>query len=125
MMPLKMAPGVGLEPRAGVQYFHKFDDLKVAAFASTALLENPTGLFLVNLSYNPQFNDILGLSSNAEFITTVGEDGHNYSVQRLRLGVKLIGYQVGPALDLKEATNHQLEETAVSYNAGGFFKYNF
>ncbi len=117
--------GVGLEPRTGIQYFRKLDDFKLAGFTSVSLQENPTGLFLVNLSYNPKFNDIVGLATNAELITTVGEDGHNYSIQRLRLGVNLIGYQVGPALDLKEATNHQLGETAVSYNLGGFLKTNF
>ncbi len=117
--------GAGLEPRAGLQYFRKFGDFGMVGFSSIALKKNPTGLLMTNLSYNPKFTELLGLASNAELSTTLSKYGHNVSVQRLRLGLDIAGYQFGPAADLKEITNHDNENTAFSYNVGGFFKKNF
>ena len=114
---VQAAPGMGVIPRAGLQYFEKYGDLAMYTLATASTMEKPDGEFLVNLSYSPELSENVDLLSNVEALTNVGEDGHNFSVQKLRLGITLMDhYQLGAAADLLELGN----EGELSYNLGGF-----
>ena len=114
---VQAAPGMGVVPRAGLQYFKAFGDSALYALATVSTMEHPDGEFVVNLSYSPELSENVDLLTNIEDLTSVGEDGHNFSVQKLRLGVTLMDrYQIGAAADLLELGN----EGELSYNLGGF-----
>jgi hypothetical protein len=79
-------PGVGVVPRAGVQYFRQIGQLGVYGLGTVKLGEEPDGEFVVNLSYNPKISEAFSIVTNFENLTNVGKK-HNFSVQRVRLGV--------------------------------------
>ncbi|MBU0456685.1 MAG: hypothetical protein KKD75_00920 [Nanoarchaeota archaeon] len=113
-------PGIGVVPRLGLQYFGKFGDFSVYGLATAGLSgENVDAEFLANLKYAPKLTDDLNLVLNLENVTNVGEQGHNFSVQRLRIGLGIDNYKFGVATDLTES------DGAVVQNMGGYAKINF
>ncbi|MBT4110270.1 hypothetical protein HOE37_00265 [Candidatus Woesearchaeota archaeon] len=114
---VQAAPGMGVIPRAGLQYFKALGDFAVYALATVKTMESPDGEFVVNLSYSPELGEKVDLLINLEDLTSVGETGHQFSVQKLRAGVTLMDkYQIGAAADLTEVGN----EGTLDYNLGGF-----
>ena len=114
---VQAAPGMGVVPRAGLQYFQALGDSALYTLATASTIEQPDGEFLVNLSYSPELSEDVDLLTNVEALTNVGEEGHNFSVQKLRLGVTLMDrYQIGAAGNLTELGN----AGELSYNLGGF-----
>ncbi|MBT7902225.1 hypothetical protein HN587_00020 [Candidatus Woesearchaeota archaeon] len=110
-------PGVGVIPRAGLQYFGQFDDFSIYSLATVKTMDHPDGEIVINLGYTPGLTGDVDLLLNLEDLTSVGEDGHNFSVQKLRAGITLYErYMVGAALDLTEIGN----QGDLSYNIGGF-----
>ena len=113
-------PSVGVIPRLGLGYFKKVDDFSVYSLATAGFNgEDVDAEFLANLRYKPQLTDDLDLVLNLENVTNVGEQGHNFSVQRLRTGLGHNNYEFGVAADLTEAGG---EDTP---NVGGYAKLSF
>jgi len=113
-------PGVGVVPRLGLGYFKKVDDFSVYGLATAGLNgENVDAEFVANLRYAPQLTDDLNLVLNLENVTNVGEQGHNFSVQRLRTGLEHDNYEFGLAADLTEAGGE------VTPNVGGYAAIKF
>lgn len=97
-------PDVGVIPRLGLGYFKKAGDFSVYGLVTAGLNgENVDAEILANIRYAPKLTDNLDLVLNLENITNVGEQGHNFSVQRLRTGLGVDNYEVGVAADFTEA----------------------
>jgi len=113
-------PGVEVVPRLGLGYFKKVEDFSVYALATAGLSgENVDAEFFANLRYAPELTDDLELVLNLENVTNVGEQGHNFSVQRLRTGLGVDNYEIGVAADLTEASGE------VTSNIGGYAAIKF
>jgi len=113
-------PGVGVVPRLGLGYFKKVDDFSVYGLATAGLNgENVDAEFVANLRYAPQLTDDFNLVLNLENVTNVGEQGHNFSVQRLRTGLGHDNYEFGVAVDITEAGGE------VTPNVGGYAAIKF
>ena len=116
----QMAPGMGIMPRVGVQYFHSFGDGSVYAFASGSH-QDPNLELLATVRYTPTITgDVRGFAQ-LEALTDFGRDGHEFSTQRARLGIEIDGYRIGAAADLTEVGH----DMTPSYNLGGFVAKNF
>ncbi len=118
-------PGVGAAPRIGVEYFKQLGDFGlyggVAGIVSD-LQNNPKMEIELSaiVDYQPSLNENLQLATSVEAVTLLSpERGHDFSLQRLRLGLKTGKFEFGPALNLEETSD------AVSYNVGGAVKVNF
>ncbi|MBT4604121.1 hypothetical protein HOC01_00640 [archaeon] len=113
-------PGVGVIPRLGSQYFKEVDDLSVYALATAGLNGKEVDAeVLVNLTYVPKLSENLNLVLNAENVTNLGKDGHNFSTQFLRTGLSNGTYEAGLGLNLAEADGE------FSGNLGEYMKANF
>ncbi len=121
VMETQAAPGMGVVERAGLQYFAKIDELSIFGIGTCSLQKNPTGEFALNIRYTPTLTDDVNLMFGLEDVTNVGEQGHNFSEQRLRAGVKVDKYEFGASVDLAETGN----EADFSYNIGGFVRVSF
>ena len=119
---VQAAPGMGVVPRVGAQYFGEVGDFSVYALGTVKAMENPDGEFLAVLKYTPELTDGVSLLTSAENLTSVGSEGHNFSTQRLRAGVTIADkFQVGVGADLTEIG----EAGTLDYNVGGFARLKF
>ncbi len=116
--------GKGIDLRAGVQYFGKFDDFSVFQLFSIGLQGDPDFNSITNLNYAPSLTEDVGLYFNIENFTNFGLDGHSFSTQRLRAGFALEDVQFGVAMDLFEVGEDVALED-VTYNAGGFVRVGY
>lgn len=117
----QMAPGMGIVPRAGVQYFHSFGDGSVYALTTASILKHPNLELIAKVRYTPLLiGDWRGMAQ-LEMVTDIGHDGHEFSTQRARLGVSADGYDFGAALDVVEVGH----DATPTYNAGGFVAKTF
>jgi len=118
---VQMAPGMGAVPRLGVQYFKAFGDFSVYGLATGKARENPNAEMIVLLRYMPRLSERIKGFAQVEALSDIGRTGHEYSTQRIRLGLDISGYRLGAAADLVETGN----KAAMSYNMGGFVSKNF
>ena len=113
-------PGVGAAPRFGFEYFKQVGDFGLYGEAVSTVPESPQIELLANIGYRPSLTDDLRLVTDLEAITLLSpERGHDYSTQRLRLGLGAGQFEFGPALNLEEVGGN------VDYNVGGSVKVNF
>jgi hypothetical protein len=117
----QFSPQAGFVPRLGLQYFHQFGDLSTYFLSTVSLSENPDSENVASLQYKPKITEEMKLYSSLEALTNIGGEGHNFSVQRLRLGLDASGFQFGVAGDFLEIGN----EAQVSCNVGGFVSGEF
>jgi len=119
---VQAAPGMGVIPRLGAQYFGQFGDFSVYALGTVKAMEHPDGEFIVNMGYTPELTEGVRLLTNVENLTSIGEEGHQFSVQRLRAGLKFMDkYGIGFGADLTEVGN----DGELNYNMGGFASLGF
>ncbi|MDD5022889.1 MAG: hypothetical protein PHU63_01850 [Candidatus ainarchaeum sp.] len=113
-------------PRGGLQYFGNFGSLMLFNAVSLSAIENPDVENVSILSLTPALTETLSLLAQIENITNFGTGGHNFSIQRLRLGVTLSDLSFGPAVDLMEVGNiPSLEDGTVTYVLGAFVLKSF
>ncbi len=114
---VQAAPGMGIIPRVGAQYFGQLGDLTLYVLGTVKAGEKPDGEFVTAIGYSPKLAEGVSLLTSMENLTSVGESGHQFSVQRLRAGVTLAEkYQIGVGADLTEVGN----EGTLDTNVGGF-----
>ena len=117
----QMAPGMGVVPRAGVQYFHSFSEGSVYALTTASIIERPNLELIAKVRYTPLLIGGWRGMAQLEMVTDIGRDGHEFSTQRVRLGISADGYDFGAALDVVEAGH----DTTPTYTAGGFVAKTF
>ncbi|MBT3814144.1 hypothetical protein HOE37_02110 [Candidatus Woesearchaeota archaeon] len=121
VVEMQFTPTDGFVARPGVQYFSKWNDFSLFALGTVNVDENPTGEIITLMQYTPKLSDALKLITQIETVTNFGELGHNFSVERLRLGLGVGDYQFGAAGDLIQIG----DDGELGYNVGGFFKKEF
>ncbi len=115
-------PGIGLDPRLGVQYFKKLGDVTMFELLThSAKGEGLNLTSLTNIGYCPKLSGDLSLVLGVENVSNFNDNGHNASTQRLRAGVGYKGLQGGIAADLPEVG----KDPKFGYNAGGFVRKTF
>lgn len=111
-------PGVGVIPRLGVEYFTQQGNLGLYGLGTARLNRDTNAEFAASVEYTPHLTDALRLYALVEAVSNVGGEGHNYSLERLRLGVQEGKYTGGLAANLGQTG----PEGEFSYGLGGFFK---
>jgi hypothetical protein len=107
-------------PRTGMQYFAKTKDFSLYALATIGLDSKPYVESLMVLRYTPALSKTLRLLAQVENVTDVGSGGHDFSTQRMRLGVEWKGWGAGAAADLTEIGNSpKHRDGTFGWNAGG------
>ena len=115
-----------LIPRAGLQYFAKTRDFSLYSLATIGLDANPYLESLTVLKYAPAIYKTLKLLVQIENITDAGLSGHEFSTQRIRLGVSKNGWGTGVAVDLTEfGNNPKPADGTFGWNFGGFASKTF
>ncbi|MFA6460758.1 MAG: hypothetical protein WCV90_00695 [Candidatus Woesearchaeota archaeon] len=115
------SPGMGFMPRAGVQYFGQFGDFSVYALATTSLKEPMYGEVVANLRYQPALTERLDGVVNVEDVTDFSKKGHDFSAQKVRVGVAL-----DKKVEAGAAVN--MSETGTAFdgaNYGGYLLFRF
>src|SRR3989344_1228875 len=108
-------PGVGAAPRLGFEYFKQAGDFGLYGEAVSTVEESPQIELLANIGYRPPLTKDLSLVADVEAITLLRLEKrtHDYSTQRLRLGLGTGQFEFGPALNLEEVGQN------LYYNVGG------
>lgn len=113
-------------PRAGLQYFTKAGDFSLYALATIGLDSKPYVELVTLLRYTPALYKTLRLLAQVEGLTDAGSSGHDFSTQRMRLGVEWKGWGAGAAADLTETGNSpKARDGTFGWNAGGFVSNRF
>jgi len=113
-------------PRAGMQYFTKTGDFSLYTLATIGLDSRPYLESLAVLRCAPALYKTLRLLAQVENVTDVGASGHDFSTQRIRLGVEWKGWGAGAAADLTETGNSpKPRDGTFGWNAGGFVSKRF
>lgn len=71
------------------------------------------------LGYDVKINPKINGSCHVENVTNIGRNGHNFSLQKVRVGLAKDRYTFGVALDFEEYNN------GLKGEIGGFLKSNF
>ncbi len=115
------SPGMGLVPRVGAQYFGQFGDFSAYALVTTSVKDPVFGEVVANLRYQPALTEKLDGVVNVEALTDLSKKGHDFSAQKIRVGVTLDQkIEAGAAVNLSETGTHFDDP---SY--GGYLKINF
>ncbi|NQU78135.1 hypothetical protein HQ545_00015 [Candidatus Woesearchaeota archaeon] len=110
--------GGGISFRPGVQYVNSWGDFSLYALSTVGVDTDPDLDAIAVLRYQPDLNDRLSFVSQAECVSNFGGEGHNFSIQRLRLGLSVDWFEFGAAGDLREDGN----DGDFSYNVGGYVR---
>ncbi|MBI2549505.1 hypothetical protein HYW21_09255 [Candidatus Woesearchaeota archaeon] len=116
VLETQAAPGMGVVPRLGFEYFKKHGDLTAYVLGTGSLKGETNAEMLVNAGYRPFLRGDVHLVLNAEGISNVGRQ-HNFSLQRLRAGLGKDPFELGVALDMTETNKFD-------YNLGAFLRLN-
>ena len=121
LVEFQFADGLKVRPRPGLQYFKSCKDFSFYSLATIdASNKNLEGV--LTLKYSPKINYNMNLLLKTEVLSnnTLGK-GHNFTTERLRLGVEKGKYSFGIGADLLQTG----KEFRFGYNAGCFFTRKF
>ncbi len=102
---VQAAPGMGVVPRIGMEYFTQHKDLTFFGELSGEISLDPNTELTLRFTYTPAFGKNISGFGQLETISDVGFSGHEWSTERVRLGIGSKGYTVGGALDLVQVGN--------------------
>lgn len=119
VLETQITPETGLMPRIGLQYFNNIKNFGFYILSTTGLENNLKGEVFFDLSYNSQLIKDINLVLKIEETTDFNTQGHLFSIQRLRAGIKYNKLSLGLAANLIEAKGN------FSYDLGGFVKADF
>lgn len=115
----------GLYPKAGIQYALVKKNTTFFSWLVAETLAKPSIDFFVLFRYSPHLHKQLHLFLQTESANTFPTNQTNpFSfTQRLRLGLKLKGWQSGIGVDFNQIAQRQ--SFAFTYNLGVFLRYEF
>ncbi len=93
-------PGAGLQPRFGMQSFHKFGKLTLYHSSTRSVGPNPDTEVVVRPTFTPNISGDYNLFLRVEAITNIGDGQFNYATQRPRIGVQKGDTTVGVGVDM-------------------------
>ncbi|MBI5002039.1 hypothetical protein HZC31_01490 [Candidatus Woesearchaeota archaeon] len=102
---VQAAPEMGIVPRLGTEYFTQQKAFSFFGELSAEVAGDPNAELTLRLTYAPTLGKEISGFGQLETITDVGLRGHEWSTERLRLGIGAHGYTVGGALDLVQVGN--------------------
>src|SRR3989338_2621430 len=102
---VQAAPDIGIVPRLGIEYFTQQKAVTFFGELSAEVAGDPNAELTLRLTYAPTFGKEISGFGQLETITDVGLRGHEWSTERLRLGIGAHGYTFGGALDLIQVGN--------------------
>jgi hypothetical protein len=114
----------GISPKFGIQYANIKKNATVFCWIVTETLENPNIDFFFLGRMTPKLSKKLHLFAQLELVNSVPTvRANSFSlIQRLRLGLKMNGFQFGTGLDLVQ---NGRKIVAKSNNFGLFLRYEF
>lgn len=114
----------GIFPKAGIQYFHRKNDVTFFSWVVCETLKNPKVDFFVLTRYEPKLTKNLNLFTQLELINAFPtESNANYNLyQRIRIGLRTKAWQFGLGADFNEFGNKTFANTN---NSGGFLRHEF
>ncbi len=112
--------GNDVDQRFGAKYFNSHGDFSIFALGTFGFNKENNFEADVVFQYNPQIGRI-PLRSSLEILTNVGDDGNNFTHERVRLGVGKNDYSGGLALDCAQIG----KEFDSSYVIGLYLKKDF
>lgn len=114
----------GLYPKAGIQFVKLKKDYTIFSWLVTETLKEPNVDFFCLVRYTPALSHTFNLFSQVEFVNTFPTvPGKTFSfAQRVRLGLKIKGFQFGAGLDFSQYGRVNFTTTV---NIGGFIRYEF
>lgn len=113
-------------PRAGLQYYFAEKDFSIYTLLTSGLDQAPYFESLVSLKYTPRLTDSLSLLLAVENVTDFTFSAHTFSTQRIRFGLSIDSWSIGPAVDLIEIGNSpNLQNGTFGWNLGGFISREF
>ena len=110
----------GIVSRFGADYFSKAGNFKSYSAVTIKATEEPNAELTMRLTYSPKVSENLQLFSQIEAIGDMGLNGHQWSTERLRLGIERDAYRAGVGADLS-----QTKTLLDGYNVGVFIGKNF
>jgi len=102
---VQAAPDMGVVPRLGIEYFTQENDITFFGELSGKVAENPNAELTLRLTYTPALGKNIPGFGQLETITDVSFTGHEWSTERLKIGVGNNGYVLGGAVDLVQLGN--------------------
>ena len=107
----------------GAHYITARKNIFFSIFATIGigLPRQPEYSVFSTLIYNPKLTEHLKFYSSLELYSLFMNQGHIYSVQRIRLGLSWRNWQIGPAVDFTQSSN----AFDFTYNLGGFIRKAF
>ena len=111
---------IGLVPRLGAEYYFERGNFNLFLLATAGIKEGDIQI-VTNLQYTPRIVDKKQIFGNLEAVTGLSKNGHDYSIQKIRLGLKMDSNILGIGLELNEDGN----EGEISYNLGPFYLRKF
>lgn len=97
----QFSAGAEIDPRLGVQYFHKFrNGITTYALVTRNFNDDPNTELTGVLGYSGILKGEWKLMGRWEEIINIGDETYNYDTTRLRLGINRGRFSFGPALDI-------------------------
>ena len=106
---------------AGIHFYKGGANLTLFALASISLSEELGYSWFSILRYTPALNENWNLYTSLELFSSFTKDGHSFSVQRIRGGLKRDKYQFGLAINISETGSDFTSEA----NPGIFIRREF
>ncbi len=101
----------------GVHYFKAGESFMMYALASLTLVQGPGTSWFSITRFTPKIDDKWKLYSSLELFSSFDYEQHQFSTQRLRMGLDNRGYQFGLAVNISETG----KEVVHSDTNPGFF----
>ncbi|HLC75188.1 MAG TPA: hypothetical protein VJH88_05040 [Candidatus Nanoarchaeia archaeon] len=110
---------VGVVPRAGIDGYISLGDFNLFAVGTVKCSKDTDAECVASVEYRPKINESWSGVFRAENISNFGKDGHTFSMQQLRTGLKHDSLEFGVAGDLFEA------KRTLEHSVGGYIKIDF
>ncbi|MEK6911099.1 MAG: hypothetical protein AABW82_04975 [Nanoarchaeota archaeon] len=115
--------GMAPDPRLGLQFFKKKDDLSFYSIGTININGEPNFEGVAKLRYTPRINDKFNGLFQLENLANFNGEGLNFAVQRARVGLVRGNYEFGVGANITEVNSKGKIKN--DYMLGGFLGFKF